>query len=789
ANCIISNNNGSIKHGAVFNDWGNFTARDCTFANNTAINKGGAIINYGHDLTLLRCLFAGNTANNGGAVSFPNTSGSPSATNHNVIADCVFSNNTAAMDGGALLTDGNMSLTRCAFIGNHAGRSGTIATRGDTGFSQTWTNCLFAGNSSKNGSAICINGSSGPLGVIRAVNCTFATNTCIAGGRGGALYTMKPSTNASSVFEVVNCVFRGNFTNAIDRSGTTQPLPAVSHTDIDQAGYAGSNGNLNEDPLFVDAAGGNYRLQEGSLCIDAGTDVDAPTNDLAGVARPQGAGIDMGAYEFKVETTAPSIETRPATDVAAISATLAGDLTSAGGAATTVYAFWSSNLVSILPIDADTYLDSGKPTNNYGASGSAKVVASATPCRTLFTLPAAFWTNDAARIVSATVSFYTWSDNTAAQDVRLYPLTRAFAESGATWNTCDGANAWSSAGGDYDSGASVVGAKGALGVNGGDPNGRFFTWDITPLLSNPTTRAELQNYGALLDAGIASPQRYATFNSSDKTGYSQEYLPIVTVVLASPTTGQSANLGTCAEGALTHAVSGLRPNTAYTFTFLASNSAGTAWAPIAGSFTTATLAVEVNVTNVNVREAGGGRFFVRLNQDPGRSATVQISRSNGDEGLAIQSGATRSFTSRNWNTWQAVVLTAADDENDDGETTTFQIALNGANAAAVTATALDDDIGNNLALASAGSTIAGSIRPAELIDGIHAASANYGYTTWTNVPQGKMILDLKQSMRISRIRLLNWDWVYRVHRYMIESSPDGANWSALVDATGEDHQG
>ena len=76
ANCIISNNSGSIKHGAVFNDWGNFTARDCTFANNTAINKGGAIINYGHDLTLLRCLFAGNSANNGGAVSFPNTSGS-----------------------------------------------------------------------------------------------------------------------------------------------------------------------------------------------------------------------------------------------------------------------------------------------------------------------------------------------------------------------------------------------------------------------------------------------------------------------------------------------------------------------------------------------------------------------------------------------------------------------------------------------------------------------------------------------------------------------------------------
>ena len=596
ANCIISNNSGNVKHGAVFNDWGNFTALDCTFANNTAINKGGAILNYGHDLILIRCLFAGNTANNGGAVSFPNTSGTPTATNHNVIVDCVFSNNTATMDGGALLTDGNMSLTRCAFVGNHAGRSGTIATRGDTGFAQTWTNCLFAGNSSKNGSAICINGSSGPLGIIRAVNCTFATNTCIAGGRGGALYTMKPSTNASSLFEVVNCVFRGNFTNAIDRSGTTQLLPAVSYTDIDQAGYAGSNGNLDEDPLFVDAAGGDFRLQEGSLCIDAGTGIDAPTNDLAGVARPQGAGIDMGAYETEAESAvAPAVEVVQASDVAATSATLAGDLTSDGGAPTTVYAFWGADLVDVLPITVDTYVDYGKPTNNYGASGSAKVVASTTPARTLFMLPEDLWTNDVSQIVSATVSFYVWNDNTGDQEFRLHPLTQAFAESGATWNTYDGSNAWTAAGGDYDAANSVLAAKGAAGVYGNDANGKFFTWDVTPLLTNPATYAELQAYGALLDAGTATPQKFASFNSSDKTGYPQAYLPALTLVRANGAPDQSANLGVLPEGAFSNVVEDLQPNASYSFTFLASNAAGAVWAPAAGSF--ATLAAAPAIEN------------------------------------------------------------------------------------------------------------------------------------------------------------------------------------------------
>lgn len=42
---------------------------------------------------------------------------------------------------------------------------------------------------------------------------------------------------------------------------------------------------------------GNYHLLSGSPAIDAGTHAGAPTIDLDGIARPQGAGFDMGAYE------------------------------------------------------------------------------------------------------------------------------------------------------------------------------------------------------------------------------------------------------------------------------------------------------------------------------------------------------------------------------------------------------------------------------------------------------------------------------------------------------------
>ena len=202
------------------------------------------------------------------------------------------------------------------------------------------------------------------------------------------------------------------------------------------------------------------------------------------------------------------------------------------------------------------------------------------------------------------------------------------------------------------------------------------------------------------------------------------------------------------------------------------------------------LEVDGTRTNVNVREGGEGRFFVRLGGEPASNVLVTVSRAGG-ESIAIQSGMTRTFTPANWSTWQAVVLAAAEDENGTNETATFRISAPGTADRYLPATALDDDIGENLARAAAGGAIAGpgSSRAAQLIDGVHTVSTNYGYTIWTNDPAGTMTLDLKQATVVSRVRLLNWDWVRRVHRYVIESSADGASWTPLADASAEDRQG
>ncbi|UHG89597.1 putative Ig domain-containing protein [Spirosoma oryzicola] len=73
----------------------------------------------------------------------------------------------------------------------------------------------------------------------------------------------------------------------------------ASYSDI-QGGYTGV-GNINQDPLFVDANRGDYHLKPGSPAINAGdpnsTEVSTSDKDLDGNPRILQNRIDMGVYE------------------------------------------------------------------------------------------------------------------------------------------------------------------------------------------------------------------------------------------------------------------------------------------------------------------------------------------------------------------------------------------------------------------------------------------------------------------------------------------------------------
>jgi hypothetical protein len=75
----------------------------------------------------------------------------------------------------------------------------------------------------------------------------------------------------------------------------------------------GLNGNISEDPQFVDAVNGNFQVLAQSPAIDTGTNALCPVMDYQGIPRPldgNGDGVatcDMGAYEYAVPLSSISL--------------------------------------------------------------------------------------------------------------------------------------------------------------------------------------------------------------------------------------------------------------------------------------------------------------------------------------------------------------------------------------------------------------------------------------------------------------------------------------------------
>lgn len=62
-----------------------------------------------------------------------------------------------------------------------------------------------------------------------------------------------------------------------------------------------ASGMIDADPMFVNYqinGSGDFHLKKGSPAIDKGKATGAPSTDLDGQKRPQGSGVDIGAYEY-----------------------------------------------------------------------------------------------------------------------------------------------------------------------------------------------------------------------------------------------------------------------------------------------------------------------------------------------------------------------------------------------------------------------------------------------------------------------------------------------------------
>jgi len=235
--------------------------------------------------------------------------------------------------GGIYCHGGGVVAENCTIVGNRAkgkrvrnpNGPGSMEEGGGGAycdFGALLRNCLIYGNTAdKIGGGVVL--STGA----RVKSCTIVANS--AGLRGGGVLTLGPAW-------LVNSILYGN-THGPKREANDLYASHYYHVDVHQlmlgkatakhccigvtklhvtrqrfylgrtAGYdpkrykntAKQVKCVDKDPQFVDAGSHNYRLKQGSPCVNAGTNEArmADAKDLDGKRRLQGGTVDIGAYE------------------------------------------------------------------------------------------------------------------------------------------------------------------------------------------------------------------------------------------------------------------------------------------------------------------------------------------------------------------------------------------------------------------------------------------------------------------------------------------------------------
>lgn len=269
-NCLVFNNYANSKGGGIYNDIDG-SVNSCNIFKNDCGYAGAGI--YNNEGVVTQCSIFNNgdyTIDGGGIYNL-----------RGIISTCLVYDNTAECGGGIENYEdvyGEGIVKYCRVYNNHAKYGGGIQNaRGKI------LNCLIYNNFAEN-RAGCRN--SGKI-----INCTVCLNIATSSDGIGGI------ANGGSV---INSISWNNTGRDIRYDGES----IISHSCFGEA-FAG-NQNIQADPQFINVSGDpstwDFRLQNGSPCIDRGDPEEAPDTDIEGTPRPGNDGkVCMGAYESPSE--------------------------------------------------------------------------------------------------------------------------------------------------------------------------------------------------------------------------------------------------------------------------------------------------------------------------------------------------------------------------------------------------------------------------------------------------------------------------------------------------------
>lgn len=262
---------------------------------------GGGIRVHGASATLTHLIIKDNEAEVGGGIQHQN--------GPLVIEDCLIFDNIATSTGGGASIYGNaLTMSNVSIYDNVAAIGGGLKLENLNG---SLDHLLVYDNESTQNHFT----SGGGLSVVDCnldlVNCTIADNIGHASGAGGITLN-QASFFTSYVASFRNCIIWDNTgvpVRATHGGGFGTSTLNVDYTDMTD-GEDGivftsttinwGDGNIEDNPEFVDADIGDYHLTFGSPCIDTGDPAGAYDD-------PDDTRNDMGAYYFDTPPVPPTV--------------------------------------------------------------------------------------------------------------------------------------------------------------------------------------------------------------------------------------------------------------------------------------------------------------------------------------------------------------------------------------------------------------------------------------------------------------------------------------------------
>ena len=286
--------NGTGNYGGGINNAGTLSVTNSILSGNYAsgfFGQGGGIYNAG-TLTVTNSTLSGNSpayyGDGGGIVN--DSSGTMTVTNSTLSGN-------GAYAGGGIVNRGTATVTNSTFSGNGANYSGGIHNAGTL----TLTNSTLSGNSAPFGGGI------GNYSTLTVSNSTLSGND---GERGGAFYNIGTVTVKNTIVARSSSYFGGNcgmgsgtFTSQGHNLSDDGSCPFTQPSDLNNTvaglGALQNNGGPTETIALLPAG-----PAVDAIPVSACTDVNLVTltTDQRGIARPQGQGCDIGAFEL-----APSV--------------------------------------------------------------------------------------------------------------------------------------------------------------------------------------------------------------------------------------------------------------------------------------------------------------------------------------------------------------------------------------------------------------------------------------------------------------------------------------------------